>query len=83
MRKFLRDVIIRAAEMIKERESAAELQTQVAPGTSGVVCRFCRSHDHLFQIVADNGSFDFACSEHIGPFIAEWMVAPEVTVVRL
>lgn len=84
MRKFIRDVILRSADMIREKEKVAE--SSPAPGTTACACRFCGSHDHLFQVmIADpfDDQYEFACGEHLGPLIADWMIAPEVMVVRL
>lgn len=80
IRQWLKDVILRSAEMIKEREGT----TTPAPVnvSVGAKCMFCDGRDHIFEISTPDATA-YACHEHVGPMITDWTVAKEITVVRL
>jgi hypothetical protein len=75
MRKFIRDVVLRSAEIIKARDFAAHDHGKPSK------CMFCDRHPGF---TVSNGSKQvFVCSDHLGPFIADWTTNKALTVVRI
>jgi hypothetical protein len=78
MRRFLRDVVLRSAEIIKEREQKAK--TPLDNGRPSK-CIFCEDHPDV--VVVHAGKQAFLCGEHLGSFVVDWTTDKELTVVRL
>jgi hypothetical protein len=79
IRKWFRDVIVRSAELIQEREKKTPAPVNIAKAAK---CSFCDKRWRLFEISTSTKT-DYACEDHIGSYIVDWTVADELTVVRL
>jgi len=80
MRRWLRNTILRSAELIKEREE----KTSPSPVNvaTAAKCVFCDTRHPLYEVSTDEVTL-YICGEHIGSYIADWDHAAELTVVRL
>lgn len=82
MRKFIRDIILRSAEIIQERERNAQTSPVNGQGRPSA-CMFCE-HRPTFQVFDENGiKSAFVCDEHVGPLVTTWTLSNELVLVRL
>jgi hypothetical protein len=81
MRKFIRDVVLRSAEIIKERERKAQAPDGPFDLGQPSACMFCEDRPQI--IIVQNGRQAFLCPEHLAPFVIDWTTAHELTLVRL